>query len=247
MSNISAIVIAQNEEERIRECIENLSFCKEVVLVNNNSKDKTPQIAESLGAKVVDFESSDFSELRNFGLKQAGSDWVLYVDADEKLDEELKKELKSALNSEEYSSYFVRRKNFYLGNNEWPYIEKIQRLFKKDKLEGWFGQLHESPKIEGKTGELKGFLIHKTHRNLEEMVNKTNVWSEVEAMLRFNAGHPKMGWWRFPRVMLAAFFTSFIIQKGYKAKTAGLIESLYQSFSVFITYAKLWELQQEKR
>jgi glycosyltransferase involved in cell wall biosynthesis len=247
MSNIAAVVIARNEEERIRECIENLSFCKEVILVNNGSEDKTAQIAESLGAKVVDFESSDFSELRNFGLKQVTSEWILYVDADEMPDEELKKELKKASNSEDYNSYFIKRKNYYLGNNEWPYVEKIKRLFKKDKLEGWFGQLHESPKIEGKAGELAGFLIHKTHRSLEEMVNKTNVWSETEAMLRFNAGHPKMSWWRFFRVMFSAFVNSYIFQKGYKAKTAGLVESMYQTFSIFITYAKLWELQQEKK
>lgn len=75
------------------------------------------------------------------------------------------------------------------------------------------------------------------------MVEKTNKWSDTEALLRFNSNHPKMTWWRFPRVMLTAFFNSYIRQGGWKAGAVGLIESVYQSFSMFITYAKLWELQ----
>ena len=243
---VSVIIIARDEEERIRECIENLSFCKEIILVNNDSQDKTPQIAESLGAKVVNFKSSNFSELRNLGLKQASYKWILYIDADEKADETLKKEIGRAINLDEFNSYSIKRKNFYLGSNEWPYAEKIQRLFKKDKLGGWFGQLHESPSVEGKAGELQGFLLHKTHRSLEEMVDKTNEWSETEAFLRYKNNHPKMSWWRFPRVMITAFLSSYIAQGGYKAKGVGLIESIYQAFSAFVTYAKLWELQKKE-
>ncbi len=79
------------------------------------------------------------------------------------------------------------------------------------------------------------------------MVNKTNTWSDTEAKLRLEAKHPQITWWRFPRVMTTAFVDSFFRQKGYKAGTAGIIESIYQSFSMFITYAKLWEMQEEKK
>ena len=79
------------------------------------------------------------------------------------------------------------------------------------------------------------------------MLNKTIEWSSAEAMLRYNAGHPQMTWWRFPRVMLTAFFDSYIKQQGFRAGAIGLIESIYQSFSIFITYAKLWELQRNAK
>lgn len=125
----------------------------------------------------------------------------------------------------------------------WPKIEMLERLFRTSQLKGWHGKLHETPDVNGVVGELHAPLFHYTHRDLSSMVEKTNTWSEVEAKLRLDANHPKMTWWRFPRVMLSAFYDSYIKQKGYKAGTAGLIESIYQGFSMFITYAKLWELQ----
>jgi hypothetical protein len=99
--------------------------------------------------------------------------------------------------------------------------------------------------VKGKVGVLEGYLFHYTHQDLTSMVEKTIAWSEIEAELRYNANHPKMSWWRFFRVMLTAFFDSYVRQKGYKAGTAGLVESIYQSYSMFITYARLWEMQQE--
>jgi hypothetical protein len=78
------------------------------------------------------------------------------------------------------------------------------------------------------------------------MVTKTNEWSLEEAKLRFDAGHPPVVGWRLIRVMITGFWRSFISQGGWKAGTVGWIESIYQGFSMFITYAKLWELQQKK-
>ena len=141
------------------------------------------------------------------------------------------------------SAYRIQRKNFYFGNNEWPYIEKLERLFKKSALEEWYGELHESPRIKGTVGTLEGFLLHYTRQSITAMVNKTIKWSEIEAELRFNNNHPQMSWWRFLRVMITAFYDSYIRQKGYTAGTAGLVESMYQSYSMFITYARLWEMQ----
>ena len=91
--------------------------------------------------------------------------------------------------------------------------------------------------------EIKSPILHLTHRNLYQMLEKTNEWSEYEAKLRFDSKHPKMSWWRFLRIMLTGFFKSYLLEKGYKNGTAGIIESIYQSFSMFITYAKLWEKQ----
>ncbi len=243
MIDISAVVIAKDEEDRIRQCIEALSFCKEIIVIDNDSSDKTFQIAESLGAKVYKIKSNNFSELRNFGKDKAEYEWILYIDADEQIDKTLAEEIKKIDSKSDFSAYTLRRKNFFLGNHEWPHIEKMQRLFNKNDLEGWFGKIHESPKFNGTLGNLEGFIIHKTHRNLESMVNKTAEWSTQEASLRLQANHPQMTWWRFPRVMLTAFFNSYLFQGGYKAGTAGLIESTYQAFSIFVTYAKLWELQ----
>jgi len=143
----------------------------------------------------------------------------------------------------------LKRKNFYLGSsakNEWPYIEKTERLFKRSSLKGWKGKLHESPIVIGEIGEIgEGFLLHYTHRDLASMLAKTIEWSKIEAELRFTANHPKVTWWRLFRVMLTAFLDYYLKQRGWKVGTVGVIESVYQVFSVFITYARLWEMQRE--
>jgi len=241
---ISGIVIVRNAEEIIADCLDSLSFCDEIVVVDSLSDDRTKDIAEKMGAKVYELKFKDFSEARNFGLKKALGDWVVYIDADERITKELAAEIKKNVSAGDFSAFRIKRKNFYFGNHEWPYIEHLERVFKKDKLQGWYGEVHESPKVIGKIGTLDGFLLHYTHRDLTSMVKKTIQWSKVEAELRYKAGHPKMTWWRFPRVMLTAFFDSYIRQGGWRVGTVGLIESMYQSFSIFVTYARLWELQQ---
>ncbi|MEK7502080.1 MAG: glycosyltransferase family 2 protein [Patescibacteria group bacterium] len=241
---LTGIVIAKNEEEMIEDCLESLQFCDEIVVVDNESEDKTSEISKKYGARVIKVKSDDFSKLRSEGLKNLSSDWVLYLDADERVTLELGKEIKQIIiNPGEFKAFRIKRKNYYFGNKEWPKIEKLERLFRKKNLKGWYGKIHESPQVEGEIGELQNYILHYTHRDLGQMLDKTNEWSEVEAELRFKSDHPKMSWWRFPRVMISAFFDSYYKQKGYKAGIAGLIESIYQSFSIFITYAKLWEKQ----
>ena len=250
MKDISAVIIVKNGQDLIGDCLDSLDFCDEIIVVDGGSNDKTVEIAEKKRAKVFIHEMQDFAESRNFGLDKAEGSWILYVDADERVTPDLaaniKRKIVTDMNSG-ISAYKILRKNYYLGDNPWPYIEKLERLFKKDKLKGWHGKLHESPVVEGKVGELDGFLLHYTHRDLTSMVNKTLEWSKTEAELRFQSNHPKMTWWRFPRVMITAFLNSYIKQGGYKVGTVGLIESVYQSFSMFITYARLWEMQHKSK
>ncbi len=242
---LSGIIIARNEEEMIADAIESLSFCDEVLVVDNASTDKTADIAEKKGAKVVKDNARDFSKLRKLGRDSAKGEWLFYLDSDERASKELGEEIVRIIKNNEANAYKVKRKNYYLGNNEWPSVEKMERLFKKDKLTGWKGELHESPVYEGEALELDNHIKHLAHRDLSSMLNKTLEWSDIEAKNRYNAHHPKISWWRIPRVMIPAFFNSFIKQRGYKKGTAGFIEGMYQAFSIFITYAKLWELQRK--
>lgn len=248
MSSISAIIIAKNEERMIGACLDSLTFCNEMLVVDNESSDKTAEIAKKKGARVVSHKMRDFSQARDFGLAHAKSAWILYVDADERVTEPLRNSIKYQVLSIKYDdmgAFRIKRKNYYFGNHEWPYVERLERLFKKDKLKGWHGKLHESPEVDGRVGELDGFLLHYTHRNLSEMVEKTLEWSKIEAQLRYDAGHPRVTWWRFPRVMLSAFYNSYITQSGWKAGMVGIVESTYQAFSMFVTYARLWEMQKK--
>lgn len=244
---ISTIIITKNEEKNIVDCIESISFSNQIIVIDNDSTDRTVEIAKRANADVVSKKFDDFSKQREEGLKLNKSDWILYIDADERVPEELKNEILSLISEKSSEDiYKLRRKNYYFGKYEWQAVEKMERLFRKDALKGWHGKIHETPVVQGEIGELVSPLIHYTHNDLSSMLNKTIVWSDTEAKLRIDANHPKMTWWRFPRVMIATFFSYYFKQKGYKLGTAGLVESIFQSYSTFITYAKLWEAQNSK-
>ncbi len=246
-SKISTIILTKNDATRIASCMQSVSWTDEIIIVDNGSTDDTKKIARKMGAFVVeDKVRTDFAHLRNTGRESAKGNFLLYVDSDELVSPELASEIQATVRNYKPgtspAAYFLRRKNFYLGH-PWPYQDKMERFFWSKGLNGWAGQIHESPKIYGSVGEFIHPLVHTTHRTLEEMVVKTNQWSEIEAVLRFQAGHPTIVWWRFIRVMIASFNESFFHQRGFQAGAVGWIESMFQAFSTFITYAKLWEIQ----
>lgn len=245
-SNISAIILSKNEQDRIEKCLESLLWTDERIVIDNGSTDKTVELAKKHGAKIIVDTSPDFSKLRNFGKEHARSDWVIYVDADEQVTPQLRSKLEKVVTSflpeTTPHGYFIKRQNLYLGR-PWPYQDKMQRFFWKKSLIKWEGALHETAIVDGPVGVIDEPLLHDTHRTLEEMVQKTNQWSLIEAQLRLQAHHPPVEWWRLLRVTATGFLDSFIRQRGWEAGIVGWIESLYQGFSMFITYAKLWELQ----
>jgi hypothetical protein len=123
----------------------------------------------------------------------------------------------------------------------WP--DYVLRLIKKSDLKGWEGELHEQPQINGEVGKLKNPLIHITHKNLTEMVEKTNNWSEIEANLLYKSNHPKMNIIRFTTAGAREFWYRAIRKLGFLDGVYGCIEIMYQVYSRLITYSKLWEMQ----
>ena len=123
----------------------------------------------------------------------------------------------------------------------WP--DFVLRLIKKDKLKGWYGELHEQPKVDGEICHLKEPLVHTKHKSLSEMVEKTNEWSEIEARLMFESHHPPMNVFRFFTAGFREFWKRMIIQAAFLDGTEGVIYGMYQVFSRLISYSKLWEIQ----
>ena len=230
-ASISAIIIKGDkiDEGLYKKCLRSVEWCNETVIV--------PGV------------NGTFSEYRNEGAKKAKSDWLLYVDTDEEVTPELKDQILKVVQSDEFSAYAFPRRNFIFGKEfkhggMWP--DFVLRLIKKDKLEKWEGDLHEQPKIKGEICHLKEPLIHHKHKDLSEMVDKTNEWSEVEARLMFNAKHPPMNIFRFASAAAREFWHRMIIQLAFLDGTEGVIYALYQVYSRLISYSKLWEMQIKK-
>ena len=253
--NLSVIIITKNEEELISDCIKSISFADEVIVIDSESTDKTVDIARKLGAQIVTKKFTNYADQRATALKHAKGKWLLYIDADERASEKLHEEIVEVVNrkpqtangTDSIVAFRIPRQNYYLGKNKWPHIEYLERLFLKEKLVGWESAVHEHAIYTGEVGTLQNPIIHYTHRNLELMTAKTNQWSEVEADMLLASHHPLMNELRFIRIMLTKFFDSYIKQGGWKIGTPGLIESLYQAYSYFIIYAKLWEKQNKLR
>lgn len=246
---ISVLIISKNAEGTIVDCIESVKTLADEIIVVDDSEDKTSELAEKLGAKVVRNKFKNFADQRSLAASLAANKWIFYIDSDERATGEFINEARLKTREAEINSdvagFYVRRKTYYLGR-DWRFSDRVERIFRKDKLKGWHGVVHETPEVEGRLETIKEPILHYTHRNLEQMVNKTNDWSEYEAELRLKANHPKMNVFRFARVMITGFLRSYINEKGYRNGTAGIIEAIYQAFSMFITYAKLWEKQQKK-
>jgi len=252
---ISIVVLTKNEESMLVGCLESVKWADEIVVVDANSVDRTTELAKKFTQNVFKHGWISFSNSRNFGLSKTKGDWILYVDADERVTSQLKDEIQSVVSGQLPASQAKRgesvvacaipRKNILLGKWQkhqgwWPDYQI--RLFKKDNFKGWVGDLHEQPNYEGKLKHLKNPLIHLTHRDVLSMMQKTIEWAPIEAKLRFDVGHPKMSWWRFLRIIKVEALKRFF---GGAAKDGieGWIELYYQTFSLFISYVKLWELQ----
>ena len=243
---ITVVILSANEADVISRAISSgLLLTNNIIVIDSFSTDDTVKIAKRMRAKVISHKLKDFADQRNFAREQVKTSWVFYLDSDEEMTQELVDEIDNLIGQDtiDRGGYYVGRDTYYFGKN-WGMRDHVQRLFRKEFLKKWEGVVHETPVIDGDFGNLDNSLKHYTHRNLSQMVQKTNSWSIHEAQLRFEAGHPAMNPLRFLRVMTTGFLRSYMREKGYKNGTYGVIESMYQAFSMFVTYAKLWEMQE---
>lgn len=246
---LSVIVITKNEEDRIKACLESVKWPDEIIVVDNGSEDHTIDLAKKYTDKILSLKDQDFATIRNKGMEKASGEWVLYIDADERVLEPLREEIEALIKSSKFSAYAISRKNIIFGKDVrygpfWP--DWVIRLLKKEDFETWIGKVHEYPRFKGKLGYTKNSLIHLTHRNLDQIVLKSLEWSKIDAKLRLEANHPKMSGWRFLRILFSEMFNQGIVRGGFFNGTRGVMDSILQSFSMFITYVRLWQMQQEK-
>jgi glycosyltransferase involved in cell wall biosynthesis len=245
---ISAIILTKNEEERIEACLKSVEWADEVVVVDCGT-DRTQKIAKKMGAKVYFREFDNYVNQKNWAAEKVTGDWLFYLDADERVLQPLKNEILSKVKETDCSAFALSRINVILGKEErygpfWP--DWIIRLVKKSDFKGWTGEVHETLNFSGKLGYSKNSLLHLTHRNVDQIVLKSLNWSNIDARLRLNAHHPKMSSWRFLRILATELFYQGVIRKGFFSGTRATIDALMQTFSLVMTYAKLWELQQPK-
>lgn len=244
---IAAIIIAHNEAGMIVNCLDTLGWCDEVIVVDDNSSDTTRELAERWGARVVNGEGG-FPELRNAGLAATKADWIVYIDADERVTPSLAREIKQAMSSDSISAYGISRRNILYGHQlthgGWG-DDVVVRLFRRSHLKKWAGDVHEHAEIEGETAVLKENLWHLTHRNVIEGLRKTIMWTPVEAQLLAEATSKPISPVTLVRKMVMEVVRRIILKQGYRDGTAGWVEALIQGANKLLVYAQVWEQQQQ--
>lgn len=245
---ITAVIIAKNEAEMMANCIETVKWCDEIVVIDNGSTDNTAEIAEKLGARTVFFASQSFAQLRNKAIKYIKTDWLLYLDADERVTPQLSKEILVHLETELGGGMQLRRANVLYGFTQnfggWN-KDYVTRIFKTDSFKGWTGEIHESPQFEGPTVILHTPLIHLTHRSTAENLMKSAQWTPIEAKLLFKSGVPPVTLKTLIRKGVMETMRRALWKKGYRDGLPGWIEALVQGMNRVMVYIQVWELQQK--
>ena len=233
------------------DCLVSIRFADEIIVVDSGNTDATNEIALAAGAKIVKTTKPGYAQFRNAGLQAASGDWLLYVDADERVTPQLRQEIQSLLTDPAAGPvYQIPRRNIFLGRQMhyggWG-ADRVIRLFQRSALKGYHGDLHEQPGFIGQLATTKGELVHFSHRDLSSMLTKTLQFTDYEAQARLAASHPPVVWWRFIRVMLTEFHQRFIKLSAWKDGPQGVIDGLFQVFNSFVIYARLWELQHAQK
>ncbi len=248
---ITANIITLNEEHNIAACITSLqAVADEIIVIDSNSSDKTVEIAESLGAIVVSQAYLGDGPQKNVVLKHASFNWILSLDADERLDDEMAESIATLKkhNTTHPEAYSFKRKN-YIGDRwiqhcGW-YPDVCIRLYQKDHARFKDVAGHSSVQAKG-VKKLSGNIIHYSYKNYHDLLYKTNRFSSRGAKMLLDKNRKVNGFSPFVHFM-AAFFRKYLLQKGFLQGLDGLTISLTASINSYMKYAKLIEMRKSTK
>ena len=243
---VSVVVITKNEEHRLRECLASASWADEIIVVDDESTDRTTELAREFTSKVFRRRMDIEGRHRNYAYSLASNDWVLSLDADERVTPGLAEEIAALLKGRSsFDAYAIPRKNF-LGNI-WVryggmYPSAQIKLFRKSKFKfDENAEVHPQAYMDGPSGMLKGDILHYTYRDFTDAIAKLDRQTDLEAQKWFREKR-KVGIFGTLRKMVDRFCRGYFAKKGYKDGVPGLFLAVNSGMYQFLSYAKYWEL-----
>jgi glycosyltransferase involved in cell wall biosynthesis len=246
--DISVYIIAYNEAEKIRDCINSVLWADEIILADSNSTDGTTEIAEELGAKVVQIKFTGYGELRNEAIRHCSGDWIFSIDSDERCTEEVRDEIFELIEKTPLDIYRVPRQNFFMGRwikfSGWYPNFRQPQLFKNGKMSYTLEPVHEGyvSHSNKKIGTIKNTIWQFPFKNTEEIIHKTNKYSSL--------GVSKLNLKGVKGSFLKAFFHGFwsfikhyIFKLGFLDGGPGFVIAFSNFEGTFYRYLKLTEDQ----
>src|SRR5574337_1162374 len=185
MAELTATIITHNEEKNIQACLESLTWVKEIVVVDSGSSDRTLEICRGYTDKVCINPWPGHQEQKNVAIYLASHEWILSIDADERVPEELRLSIERELSAPRHDGYWIARRNFFLGrwmrHGGW-YPDRVLRLF--DRRKGRFGGLNPHAYFviqEGSVGSIDSDLVHLTYRSFSQYIQKQDEYTQISA------------------------------------------------------------------
>lgn len=245
---VSVVVTAYNEERKIEECLKSVAkIAHEIILVDSSSEDKTVEIAKKYTDKIFERENNPMLNInKNFGFTKAKGEWILNLDADERVTDELSVEIDKLQADADVNGYLIPRQNIIFGkwirNGIW-WPDYQLRLFRRGKGKFPEKHIHEYIEIEGSEEKLAHPLMHLNYETISQFIYKLeNIYTENEAENLLREGK-KVMWADALRMPVQDFLKTYFYQKGYKDGLHGLVLSLLQAFYAEVVFSKLWEKQ----
>ena len=246
--NLTVVILTKNEENNIEDVVQNaLRVSSDVLVIDSGSTDKTVELAEKSGARVV-FRAwdNDFSAQRNFAFEHTDKEWILYLDADERLNDKLVEAIKIAVENNHNLQYAIKRKSVAFGQ-EFNYgvlrPDFVPRLFKTQHVK-WINKVHEHPVCEYKLIVLDGYIRHYTYIGWQQYLNKFNQYTTIWAENAYENGK-NSGFMTACCHAFFAFIQMFILKKGILDGSLGFVLCVYHFMYTFTKYVKLADLQRK--
>jgi glycosyltransferase involved in cell wall biosynthesis len=246
---VSAVIAARDEEEMLEGALRSLRFCDEiVVVVDHRSTDRTEEIARRFADTVLVEPFRDFAHIRNAGIRAARGEWILHVDADERITPALAREIREVLASSPSALAFRNPTiNYFWGrrmeHGGWGTMMQ-PRLILRERAE-YTGRVHESLDIPSeRIGTLRGERWHFSHRSIEEDLVKAIRYGRLDARDRFESGARRVTPLTLLRVMSLEFGRRMVRRTAFRDGMPGIVEAVFQPFALFCARVMLWELQQ---
>ena len=246
--SLSVILITKNEEANLKDCLESVSFADEIIVVDSQSSDKTQEIARSFGAKLeITSDWPGFGLQKNRALSLATKDWVLSIDADERVTPELKQEILATMASPKAADcYAIPRSSWYCGrfmkHSGW-YPDYVDRLFKRGTARFSEHLVHEHLLPEGSKGKLKHHFLHYSFRDFSQVLRKVDTYSSALAEQSFKQGKRSSVCKAFWHAVWA-FIRTYIFRLGFLDGPQGLALAISNAEGTYYRYIKIWLLQQ---
>ena len=242
---LTVTVITRNEAPHIAAALESVSWADEIIVVDSHSTDDTVAIARRLATRVEARAWPGYSAQKNFAADLASNDWILSLDADERVTPALAAEIRTLLATPPpLNGYRIPRVAWYLGrwirSTDW-YPDYQLRLYNRRAGRWNARRVHESVALEGPLGQLRHELEHYPYRSISHHIQTIDRYTTLAAEDWLAAGRRPSAWQTFfhPRF---AFLRNYLLKGGLRDGTAGLIVSIMNSYYVFLKFAKLWEL-----